>query len=67
MPDLEHLGPPKSASCASCGGAGGVACKDVLAAQNCSLAYATVMTTLDRLYKKGLLTRRRAWHAGLLI
>jgi predicted transcriptional regulator len=39
----------------------------VLAAQNCSLAYATVMTTLDRLYKKGLLTRRRAWHAGLLI
>lgn len=33
--------------------------RDVKAALGDDLAYTTVMTTLDRLFKKGLLTRRR--------
>ncbi len=34
--------------------------QEVLDRLGSPLAYTTVMTTLDRLYKKGLLTRRRA-------
>lgn len=42
-----------------------VSVRDVLAAVDGSLAYTTVMTTLDRLYKKGILDRRRSGRAFL--
>lgn len=39
--------------------------RDVVHALNRPLAYTTVMTTLDRLYKKGLLDRRKSVRAFL--
>jgi len=39
--------------------------RDVHAAFQARLAYTTVMTTMDRLYKKGLLERRREGRAFL--
>lgn len=39
--------------------------RDVVPRLNRPLAYTTVMTTLDRLYKKGLLERRKAERAFL--
>ena len=38
---------------------------DVVARLGRSLAYTTIMTTLDRLFKKGLLTRRKSERAFL--
>ena len=38
---------------------GGATVRDVQALLESSLAYTTLMTTMDRLYKKGLLDRRR--------
>jgi predicted transcriptional regulator len=40
-----------------------LAVRDVQARLGRSIAYTTVMTTLDRLYKKGLLRRRQAGRA----
>jgi predicted transcriptional regulator len=42
---------------------GEVTVRDVLADVDDEVAYTTVMTTLDRLYKKGLLQRRKASRA----
>jgi predicted transcriptional regulator len=42
-----------------------VSVRDVLSALQGCLAYTTVMTTLDRLYKKGVLDRRREGRAFL--
>ena len=42
-----------------------VSVRDVAAALPRALAYTTVMTTLDRLYRKGLLTRRKEGRAFL--
>ena len=39
--------------------------RDVCAALGSTVAYTTVMTTMDRLYKKGLLSRRKAGRAFL--
>ena len=39
--------------------------QDVLQRLDTKLAYTTVMTTMDRLFKKGILTRRRADRAFL--
>lgn len=39
--------------------------RDVLGSFGDSVAYTTVMTTLDRLYKKGYLTRRKVERAFL--
>ena len=39
--------------------------RDVVERLSCSLAYTTVMTTLDRLFKKGLLARRKSGRAFL--
>jgi predicted transcriptional regulator len=44
-------------------GPGGRSVRDVRDGLGGSLAYTTVMTTLDRLYKKGLLDRRRSGRA----
>src|SRR3954452_10403958 len=40
---------------------------DVVQRLNRPLAYTTVMTTLDRLYKKGLLNRRKSERAFLYV
>ena len=40
-----------------------LAVRDVVRALGSKLAYTTVMTTLDRLHKKGLLRREKAGHA----
>jgi len=40
-----------------------VSVRDVHAALGASLAYTTLMTTLDRLYKKGVLVRRKVGRA----
>lgn len=42
---------------------GPVAVRDVVRQLRGELAYTTVMTTLDRLYKKGLLTRQKEGNA----
>jgi len=39
--------------------------RDVVERLNCKLAYTTVMTTLDRLFKKGLLEREKSERAFL--
>jgi len=44
---------------------GGLRVRDVHAAFQLRLAYTTVMTTMDRLYKKGLLERRKEGRAFL--
>lgn len=43
------------------------AVRDVAPKLDRQLAYTTVMTTLDRLYKKGLLSRRKAERAFLYV
>jgi predicted transcriptional regulator len=42
---------------------GDVSVRDVCDALGCGVAYTTVMTTMDRLFKKGLLTRRKVGRA----
>ena len=44
---------------------GEVSVRDVLASFGDAVAYTTIMTTLDRLYKKGYLTRRKVERAFL--
>ena len=40
--------------------------RDVVDRLHRPLAYTTIMTTLDRLYKKGLLARRKSDRAGII-
>jgi predicted transcriptional regulator len=59
------LGPLESCVMDVVWGAGESSVREVCARLARPLAYTTVMTTLDRLYKKGLLTRRKADRAFL--
>ncbi len=62
-----HLGPLEFSVMEALWREGGGSVRDVAQRLERPLAYTTVMTTLDRLYKKGLLDRRRQerafWYA----
>jgi predicted transcriptional regulator len=66
QPDSQWvLGPLEVASMQVLWSRGQGTVRDVIQALNRPLAYTTVMTTLDRLYKKGLLDRRKSVRAFL--
>ena len=56
---LEHLGSLESELLERIWGRGEISVRDLHSEFSSRLAYTTVMTTLDRLYKKGLLERRK--------
>src|SRR5262252_9340051 len=64
-PEPQQLGPLEIAVMEVVWGRGEGAVRDVMDHLQRPLAYTTVMTTLDRLYKKGLLVRRKMERAFL--
>jgi predicted transcriptional regulator len=60
---LEQLGSLESELMECIWGRGEINVRDLHSEFGSRLAYTTIMTTLDRLYKKGLLTRRKVGRA----
>jgi predicted transcriptional regulator len=62
-PELEKLGSLESELMGRIWARGEISVRDLHSELTSRLAYTTVMTTLDRLYKKGLLDRRKVGKA----
>ncbi len=56
-PSGTHLGPLEQQVLHELWSRGSATVRELLESENMTLAYTTVMTTMDRLYKKGLLNR----------
>jgi BlaI family transcriptional regulator, penicillinase repressor len=59
----QHLGPLEQRTLNALWAKGSATVRELLEKDYAELAYTTVMTTLDRLYKKGLLTRKEEGRA----